>query len=104
MTILPPKSLADQIGLTSGGLVILDHTTLWARRDRYAYCIEALIEVEIAYDTADGYVILRHRALVNTEISRMGGTRARLLRAAALLSAMTHGPATQDATPVPLAA
>lgn len=104
MTILPPKALADQIGLTSGGLVVLEHKTLWAHRDRYAYCVEALIEIEIAYDTADGYVILRHKALVNTEISRLGGTRARLLRAAALMTAMTHGPATQDATPVPLAA
>ncbi|MEJ6389387.1 hypothetical protein [Gymnodinialimonas ulvae] len=105
MTIFPPKDLADRIGLTAGGILVLEANVLWARRDRFAYCLEALIDIEIAYRVGDEYVIARRQTLANTPITRIGGSRARLLRAAAMLTAATSVPPTPDVRPdLPLAA
>ncbi|MBF9044126.1 hypothetical protein HKCCE4037_12360 [Rhodobacterales bacterium HKCCE4037] len=92
MTIFPPTDVADRIGLVSGGIMVLQSNILWARRDRFAYCVEALIDIEIAYRTEEGYVILRRNTLVNTPINRTGGRRARLTRTAALLTAVISAP------------
>lgn len=105
MTLFPPKDIAARIGLTTGGIMVLQADILWAQRDRFAYCIEALIDIEIAYRTADGYVILRRNTLVNTPITRIGGRRARLIRNAALLTAVISAPQTPEPRPeIPLAA
>ncbi len=104
MTILPPKHVAQTIGLSSGGIMVLQSNVRWAHRDRFAYCVEALIDIEIAYKTADGYVIERRETLVNAPISRIGGLRARLTRSAALLTAVLTAAPTPEAQPLPMAA
>ncbi|MEX3014550.1 hypothetical protein [Gymnodinialimonas hymeniacidonis] len=106
MTILPPKAVATTIGLSTGGIMVLEANVIWAKRNRYDYVIEALIDVEIAYKTDQGYVIARREALVNAPITRVGGTRARLIRAAALLTAVTTAnvPAQNEPVAAPLAA
>ena len=105
MTIFPPKDVATRIGLKSGGLLVLESNVIWARRDRFAYCIEAMIDTEVAYQTAHGWVITRRKTLVSTPINRIGGTRARLTRAAALLTAALSAPSpAPQADTLPLAA
>jgi hypothetical protein len=104
MTIFPPQDIADRIGLNADGITVIEAKIIWSRRDPYTCWIEALVEIEIAYRTDEALVVLRHRVLVNTGISRIGGTRARLVRAAALLTATTRGPATPERRPAPLAA
>lgn len=103
MRIMASKTIAERLGLTDPIITVLQADVLSANRDRYAYSVEAVIDVTIAFQTRNGPVVLRRKTLATTSISREPGLRARLVRSAALLAALLEDPG-QDIRAMPMAA
>lgn len=103
MRLLASQDIADRIGLIEPIITVLQADILWANRDRYSYTVEALIDITISYQTANGPVVIRRKTLAATSISREPGLRCRLTRSAAFLAALMDNPS-QHVQDMPMAA